>query len=89
MRVIVKVNAMSKEEESHECNLPPQEDVLVMFIHEGYMVMTRRKIKKFFMINEHGKRTRDCFKSSFLIEREKYYHLRHHYYMIHPFSRAK
>lgn len=80
---------LEEEKEKHVCSLPEQEDILVTFISEGWFVPLRRKIKQFFMIDENSKYTKICFKSSFLIDREKSYHLKHHYYMIHPFSKAK
>lgn len=80
---------MKGKEEKHICTLPPKEDVLVTYINEGCCVMLRRSIKKFFMINETSSFTKSCFKSSSLIERERKNHLKHHYYMIHPCSRAK
>lgn len=74
--------------EKHFCTLPPKEDILVTFIHDGSLVLLRRKIKKIFMIQEDNIYVKSCFKSSFLIEREKRYHLKHYYYMVHPFSKA-
>lgn len=80
---------MKYKEERHLCTLPPTEDVLVTYINEGCLVLLRRSIKSFFMINEKSSFTKSCFKSSTLIEREKRNHLKYYYHMIHPFSKAK
>lgn len=74
--------------DKHICTIPPKEDILVTYISDGCCVILRRKFKKLFMINEDSVYVKSCFKSSFLIEREKRNHLKHHYFMIHPFSKA-
>lgn len=82
-------NLSKIEEKEHECSLPLPEDVVVTFISDGYFVMLRRHFRKFFMINEKNKYARCCFKSTYAMAREKNNHLKSHYYMIHPFSKAR
>lgn len=76
-------------EGKHNCTLPPEEDVLVTFINDGYFVLLRRKIKRYFLIDEHCGHTKENIKSKYSLEREKKNHLKNHYFMIHPFSKAR
>lgn len=73
----------------HTCALPAREDMVVTYITTGCCVALRRKLKKYFMINESNAYTKECFTSTLQIEKEKKRHLRFYYYMIHPFSKAK
>lgn len=77
------------KQEKHVCSLPIVEDVLVTYISDGRLVLLRRWLKSYFVIDEKHNYTKSCFKSTFLMRREKKYHLKYYYYMIHPFSKAK
>lgn len=88
MNVINYFRSSVSQMERHDCVLPPKEDILVTYINDGCLVLLRRKLKKAFMISEDNLYVKACFKSSFLIEREKRNHLKHYYHMIHPFSVA-
>lgn len=78
-----------KDDAKHVCQLASEEDVLVIFIHDGHFVLLRRMIKSLFIINSNNYYTKMCFKSSYLIHKERLNHLKSNYYMIHPFSRAR
>lgn len=88
MRQLVKMKKMENIKK-HVCTLPIIEDVLVTYISDGHFVLLRRWWKSYFVIDDKHKYTKACFKSYFIIRREKKYHLRYHYSMIHPFSKAK
>lgn len=73
----------------HHCQLPTQEEIIVRYIDTGWFVYMRRRIKSWMMVNPNHPYSKAFLKSDAAIAREKARHLQLHYYMIHPFSKAR
>lgn len=70
----------------HHCTLPHEEDIIVRYIESGWFVYCRRAIKSWLLASPNHPHCREALRSLAAVRQERARHLRHYYYMIHPFS---
>lgn len=80
---------LGRFKKDHVCTLPPDDDIVVRYIDSGFLVETRRKLKRLLTVSETNPRAKNYLKSRHAIRQEKARHLKHYYYMLHPFSEAR
>lgn len=79
---------LMEESRKHMCALPEGPDIVDIYVRHGRLLKLRRWFRRFTMISERHPNVKLYFKSMAAVKQEMLRHLKHHYYTLHPMSKA-